>query len=455
MGPVVVLTLKMLLNDILSVHVEMIKVKFHVVIEGSIMDQSINIQEFFEHAHTLIIGSMHQISSYILENMNQVSEKRLIIYNFKNKNIYLGEFGKQLSVYFFIENTDDIHILESILNNFRIKKIFILGLSAGISDKNMNLGDVLIADGIVNIERSKIQNEYNYKEEKSLYCLSLETNSIVDKLQRNENVNIHIGLLGTSNIIFKERNEVLNFNRKIKAVDCELFGLYSFLATCDIKDWVVLSGIADIYDYIKRDNTLKSAVKNCVDVCESLVRLSGLNEMQSAKNIFISSTCYDLYDIRAELAYFLKNQNRQVMWSESVDFPVDYTIHSHDVCLNNVKKSDLMILIIDKRYGGIYAGNAYPSRNISITQYEVEIAKEMGIPVVTFVRNTTWVEKAIYKHNKRKGIDIIPFYADKIEVFDLIEYIQHSNANWIYQFENSIDLKLKLETILSNILYMK
>ena len=93
----------------------------------------------------------------------------------------------------------------------------------------------------------------------------------------------------------------------------------------------------------------------------------------------------------------------------------------------------------------------YPSRNISITQYEVEKAKEIGIPVVTFVRNTTWTENAIYKHNKKNGIEIMPFYVDKVQVFDLIEYIQHSNANWIYQFENSVDLKLKLETILSNI----
>lgn len=335
-----------------------------------------------------------------------------------------------------------------ILNDFRIKKIYILGVSAALSDNSLSLGDVLIADGIVNVERGKNRNEYSYTEEKCLSSLSIEMNNMIDKLQKKMKINIHLGLLGTSNIVFQNKNDVLNFNRRIEAVDCELFSLYSFLVTCDIEDWVVFSGIADIFDDIKKEDTLKFAVKNCVDTCESLVIL---NEIQSAKNIFISSTCYDLYDIRSELAYFLKKHNRNVLWSESIDFPVDYTIHSHDVCLNNVKKADLLILIIDKRYGGIYAGKLYPPRNISITQYEVEIAKEMGIPVVTFVRNTTWVEKAIYKHNKRKGINIIPFYVEKIEVFDLIEYIQHSNANWINQFENSIDLKLKLDTILSNI----
>lgn len=64
------------------------------------MDQSINIQDYFENAHTLIIACMHQFSEYILENMSQVSKQKLIIYKFKNKNIYLGEFGGKLSVFF-------------------------------------------------------------------------------------------------------------------------------------------------------------------------------------------------------------------------------------------------------------------------------------------------------------------------------------------------------------------
>lgn len=383
--------------------------------------------------------------------MNHNNKANLIVYNYENKTIYMGEFGKQLSVFFFIEKNEDIHLLKMIIESFRIEKIYILSISSALNDRNLGLSDVLIADGIVNIERSKNGNEFNYSEEKSLYSFSLKTNNTIDNFKKKVNANIHFGLLGTSNIIFQEGKEVANFNRNIKAVDCELFGIYSFLVTCGIKNWAIISGISDILDCEKREGTLKFAAKNCIDVCESLVILNKLNEIQSAKNIFISSTFYDLCDIRSELACFLKNHNRNVMWSESIDFPVDYTIHSHDVCLNNVKKADLMILIINKRYGGIYAGNAYPSRNISITQYEVEKAKEIGIPVVTFVRNTTWTENAIYKHNKKNGIEIMPFYVDKVQVFDLIEYIQHSNANWIYQFENSVDLKLKLETILSNI----
>lgn len=137
------------------------------------MNQSINIQYYFENAHTLIIATTHQFFSYIIENVNHNNKANLIVYNYENKTIYMGEFGKQLSVFFFIEKNEDIHLLKMIIESFRIEKIYILSISSALNDRNLGLSDVLIADGIVNIERSKNGNEFNYSEEKSLYSKTI------------------------------------------------------------------------------------------------------------------------------------------------------------------------------------------------------------------------------------------------------------------------------------------
>ena len=65
------------------------------------------------------------------------------------------------------------------------------------------------------------------------------------------------------------------------------------------------------------------------------------------------------------MAKALKEWGYLPIWNESPDFPKELGIHSHDICLDVVKKCDTYLLIIDKRYGGIYAGNKYPKEEIS------------------------------------------------------------------------------------------
>ncbi len=72
------------------------------------------------------------------------------------------------------------------------------------------------------------------------------------------------------------------------------------------------------------------------------------------KKVFISSTCFDLEDVRAELAVALNEWGYIPLWNESPDFPKKPGFHSHDICLDVVKEEcDIYILIIDKRHGGI------------------------------------------------------------------------------------------------------
>lgn len=164
------------------------------------------------------------------------------------------------------------------------------------------------------------------------------------------------------------------------------------------------------------------------------------------KKVFISSTCFDLVDIRAEIAASLEAWGYEPVYNESPNFPKRPGLHSHDICIEAVKDCDYYLLIVDKRYGGPYSGGIIKNTDgKSITWCEAEAAYEKGMPVFTFVRKNTWTERPIYKNNK-EGNQYKPTFVEKVEVFDFIDFIvKKNNDNWIEQFEDSVQIKEKLQ----------
>jgi Glu-tRNA(Gln) amidotransferase subunit E-like FAD-binding protein len=70
--------------------------------------------------------------------------------------------------------------------------------------------------------------------------------------------------------------------------------------------------------------------------------------------VFISSTVYDLIDVRAELAEQLRTLGITPVLSD--DKLSGFSIQQHDInsietCLVNVDSCDEVVLILDKRYG--------------------------------------------------------------------------------------------------------
>lgn len=116
--------------------------------------------------------------------------------------------------------------------------------------------------------------------------------------------------------------------------------------------------------------------------------------------IFLSSTCYDLVDVRAELERFLEQKGHELLLSDRANFPVDVGLHRHDVCINNVKLADLFILIVDGRFGAPY----YKDKNLSITWAEFNEALNTGLKIIPFVRKDVFNERQTYNHNKKKAM---------------------------------------------------
>ena len=70
--------------------------------------------------------------------------------------------------------------------------------------------------------------------------------------------------------------------------------------------------------------------------------------------VFLSSTAYDLLDLRAKFVEIFTKKGHEVIFHESPTFPAKYDLHSHDQCIMAVETCDTLICILDKRYGGKY-----------------------------------------------------------------------------------------------------
>ncbi len=88
-------------------------------------------------------------------------------------------------------------------------------------------------------------------------------------------------------------------------------------------------------------------------------------------NIFISSTCYDLSQIRADLFDFITEIGHLPILSEYENFPINPSINTIDNCIEAVKKNaDLFVLIVGNRYGSVIESGK------SITNTEFLAAKK-------------------------------------------------------------------------------
>lgn len=170
--------------------------------------------------------------------------------------------------------------------------------------------------------------------------------------------------------------------------------------------------------------------------------------------IGVLSTDYDLHDYREAIIDFLKDNDIVVSAFESPDFPVEPDKHSHDVCLTALKRTHVAILIIDKRYGGIY----YDATDVSITQEEYLSAINDGIPCLVFVNKQAWDERhAFYIDLKNSSKTTEEFekeynckYVNDVGTIHFIDEIKNAYekrqcSNWITFFDSIPDLLNKVQ----------
>ena len=150
--------------------------------------------------------------------------------------------------------------------------------------------------------------------------------------------------------------------------------------------------------------------------------------------IFVSSTCYDLKQVREDLRdFFEENYGLQAMLSEFDSFPVDPCIGTFENCLNNVDEyADIFLLIIGNRYGYVTENGK------SITNLEYLHAKAKGIPIFVFVEKQLYNQLKIWDSNKEGDFSGI---VDNTRIFEFVLEIYNEAKQWVYTYDSVKDIE--------------
>lgn len=149
----------------------------------------------------------------------------------------------------------------------------------------------------------------------------------------------------------------------------------------------------------------------------------------SKTTLFISSTCYDLSQVRSDLKEFIESIGMEPILSELDSFPVDPFQDNFNNCLETVKnRTDIFILIVGGRYGSITDAGK------SITNLEYLEAKAKGMPKYVFVKEDIITLLPIWKTNPDADYRAV---VDTPLLFDFIVNLRDSGETWVFPFSNS------------------
>ena len=167
-----------------------------------------------------------------------------------------------------------------------------------------------------------------------------------------------------------------------------------------------------------------------------------MNNGRKKPVVFVSSTCYDLANIRADLKSFIEdNYGFEAMLSEFNSFPIDPCIGTFENCLSNVDQcADIFILIVGTRYGYV------TDTGKSITNLEYLHAKAKGIPIYVFVKNQLKSYLPIWRANKNGDFSSV---VDNTKIFEFVDGIYDESKQWVYTYDDVPDIKMTLKNQLS------
>ena len=168
--------------------------------------------------------------------------------------------------------------------------------------------------------------------------------------------------------------------------------------------------------------------------------------------VFLSSTCYDLIDVRAEILNELNSLGVEVVASDNIlsGFSVLPDKNSIETCLANLRNSDEMVIVLDQRYGASLEQAGYD--DLSATHLEFKTALAKKIPIRLFIRDRTEADYAVYRKSKdTKSLSWVRSPGDA-RLFEIIEKhgslkVGEPRSNWKELFTSSVDLKSKLKAI--------
>ena len=168
----------------------------------------------------------------------------------------------------------------------------------------------------------------------------------------------------------------------------------------------------------------------------------------------IISTDLDLHHLRADVQSVIEKLGFDVLAFERPDYPVYPSTDAHAASLAALQNSDMVVLLIDKRYGGLFLGKGPES----ITEREYFEAYKLGKIIIPCVSEKAEHERQnlisavtqLTASNKISlgdaRIKIRPEYVDNWNVLDFIDEVRKADRdNFVIEYDGPPDLSAKLE----------
>ncbi|MGI6208264.1 MAG: DUF4062 domain-containing protein [Anaerolineae bacterium] len=151
--------------------------------------------------------------------------------------------------------------------------------------------------------------------------------------------------------------------------------------------------------------------------------------------VFISSTFYDLRQVRSELERFCRELGYEPVLNERGLIPYGSSDTLEEYCYREVELCDILVSVIGGRFGTHSREAPY-----SISQMELKKAFELGKQIYIFVERAVYSEFSTFRRNK--GLTEVQYnYVDDVRVYQFLEEL-HSlpRGNPIAEFQDARDI---------------
>lgn len=157
--------------------------------------------------------------------------------------------------------------------------------------------------------------------------------------------------------------------------------------------------------------------------------------MSVKPRVFISSTCYDLSEVRVHIHGYLLERGMEPLRSDAKGFVLPPRVGLVEGLLRLVGSAHFFILVI----GGEHGWNPGKSAK-SITNKEYDKARKDGIPIFPFVHKNVWTLWETHRTSKGLQGSLKPHVND-VRVFDFISKVAKADKdNFISKFESAKDI---------------
>lgn len=152
--------------------------------------------------------------------------------------------------------------------------------------------------------------------------------------------------------------------------------------------------------------------------------------------VFISSTFYDLKQVREDLERFIREMGYEPIRNETGSIPYGKDDPPECYAYWEVELCDILISII----GGRYGSESQQENPYSISQRELRTALEHGIQVFIFIEKSVQAEFSTYQLNKDNK-QIKYRFIDNLRIYEFIDEVYSlPRNNPIAAFETSADI---------------